>query len=144
MEEKKSAAKATAVKKDKYIYGKGARKTSVAQVRLFKNGKGEITVNGKKLDEYFPTDVFQTILISPLKLTNHDKNVDLDIKTSGGGKNSQAEACRHGISRALEILDKELRPSLKAEGFLTRDPRVKERKKPGLRRARRAPQWSKR
>lgn len=144
MEEKKSTAKTTAVKKDKYIYAKGARKTSVAQVRLFKSGKGEITVNGKKSTEYFPTEVQQTAILSPLKLTNHDKNVDLDIKTSGGGMNSQAEACRHGIARALEILDKELRPSLKAEGFLTRDPRVKERKKPGLRRARRAPQWSKR
>lgn len=145
MEEKKpTATKAAAVKKDKYIYAKGARKTSVAQVRLYQGGKGEITVNGKKSIEYFPTEVEQTVILSPLKLTGHDKDVDLDIKTCGGGMNSQAEACRHGIARVLEILDKELRPALKAAGFMTRDPRVKERKKPGLRRARRAPQWSKR
>jgi small subunit ribosomal protein S9 len=144
MEEKKSIVKAVAAKKDRYLYAKGARKTSVAQVRLFKGGQGEITVNGKKSLEYFPTEVEQTILISPLKVTSHEKDVDLEIKTSGGGMNSQAEACRHGIARVLELLDKELRPVLKAEGFLTRDPRVKERKKPGLRRARRAPQWSKR
>lgn len=127
----------------KYIYGKGGRKSAVAGCRLIK-GKGVFTVNGKDYKEYFPTQDLQEVFTNPLRTTNHEKDVDLIIKTSGGGTMGQVEACRHGISRALEILDPELRKVLKAEGFLKRDPRSKERKKPGLRRARRAPQWSKR
>lgn len=130
--------------KDKYIYAKGGRKTAVAQVRLFKGGKGEITVNGIDLNEYFTTYEMQETVKSPLIATGQEKAFDFSIKTSGSGKSSQSEACRHAIARALETVDSAFRPALKARGFLTRDPRVKERKKPGLRRARRAPQWSKR
>jgi small subunit ribosomal protein S9 len=130
------------IKKDT-ITTKGARKTANANVRLTK-GKGIITINGKALNLYFPRPDLQEMVLKPLKLTGHDKDVDLSLKVKGSGQVSQAGACRHAISRALEILDPELRAVLKAEGFMTRDPRVKERKKPGLRRARRAPQWSKR
>lgn len=130
--------------KKKYIYAKGGRKTATAQIRLFENGKGSIEVNGKKLKEYFRTADLQRVVLSPLVLTNHIKDLDFTIKTHSGGQQGQAGACRHGISRALVLLDKELRPALKAEGFMKRDPRVKERKKPGLKRARKAPQWSKR
>jgi len=128
----------------RYIYAKGGRKTSISQCRLFKNGKGEFTVNGKDYKEYFPGDSLQGTFLAALEITGHRKDVDISIKVHGGGKNSQAGACRHSIARALEIGDGELRPQLKAEGFLRRDPRVKERKKPGLKSARRAPQWSKR
>lgn len=128
----------------KYIYGKGARKSSVAQVRLYEKGKGGVEVNGLKLKEYFKTVALQDVFLSPLKLTNHLKDLDVTVKVHSGGQQGQADACRHAISRALVALDKELRPALKAEGFLTRDPRVKERKKPGLKRARKSPQWSKR
>lgn len=150
-ETKKTAAKAgqavaktaTPAKKEKFIYGKGSRKTAVAQVRLFLKGQGEITINGKKLVEYFTPELVDLIL-KPLTATNHQKSVDITIRAHGGGKSSQAEACRHGIARALVLLNSDYRPVLKAEGFMTRDPRSKERKKPGLKRARRAPQWSKR
>ena len=145
MEEKKKTTTAKVIRnKDEYIYAKGGRKTAVAQVRLFLGGKGEITVNGLDYKIYFPTLVMQNNLTSPLALSNREKTVNLSLKVSGSGKSSQSEAARHAISRALEKVDKELRPALKAQGFLTRDPRVKERKKPGLKRARRAPQWSKR
>lgn len=136
-EEKKTISK-------KYIYAKGARKSSVAQVRLYEKGKGNIEVNGLKLKEYFKTDQLQDIVLSPLKLSSHLKDLDVTIKVHSGGQQGQAGACRHALSRALTALDKELRPALKAEGFMTRDPRVKERKKPGLKRARKSPQWSKR
>jgi len=128
----------------KYIYGKGARKTAVAQVRLYEKGKGSIEVNGRKFKDYFKTAELQRVVVSPLKLTDHLKDFDITIKTHSGGQQGQADACRHGISRALILFDKELRPALKAEGFLKRDPRVKERKKPGLKGARKSPQWSKR
>lgn len=128
----------------KYIYAKGARKSSLAQVRLYEKGKGSVEINGLKLKEYFKTPALQDVAVSPLKLTSHLKDLDITIKVHSGGQQGQADACRHAISRALIILDKELRPALKAEGFLTRDPRVKERKKPGLKRARKSPQWSKR
>ena len=138
MEKKKT------INKKKYIYAKGGRKSAVAQCRLFKNGKGKFLVNDKDYKEYFSTNELQEIFLSPLVLTGHDKDIDLSIKTQGGGIKGQLGACRHAVSRALEGLDNTLRPALKAEGFLRRDPRVKERKKPGLKRARRAPQWSKR
>lgn len=137
-EEKKTTTK------KKYLYGKGGRKTAVAQVRLYEKGKGSIEVNGRKFKEFFKTTDLQETVLSPLKLTGHLKDVDLTIKVHSGGQAGQAGAARHGISRALVLLDKELRPALKAEGFMKRDPRVKERKKPGLKRARKAPQWSKR
>ena len=130
------------IKKDT-ITAKGARKTANCNARMTK-GKGEIIINGKALNLYFPRLDLQETVLKPLRLTGHEKNLDLSLKVKGGGQVAQAGACRHAISRALEILDPELRAALKAEGFMTRDPRVKERKKPGLRRARRAPQWSKR
>ncbi len=133
----------TAIKNKKYIYSRGGRKTAVAQCRLQK-GKGKFLVNGLDYKEYFRTEHLQGIFLDPLRITNHLKDIELSLKAHSGGIGGQAEACRHAISRGLEILDGSLRPILKAEGFLKRDPRVKERKKPGLKRARRAPQWSKR
>lgn len=128
----------------KYIYAIGKRKTAVAQVRLFAKGKGEVTINSKKSTEFLPDFELQGKILSPLKLVGLDKKVDILVLVKGGGKRGQAEAIRHGIARALEKLDKELRKNLKVAGFLKRDARIKERKKPGLKRARRAPQWSKR
>ncbi len=129
--------------KGKYISAIGRRKTAIAQVRLYKKGEGIIVVNDQEFDKYFP-EVYTKIVIQPIKLTGHLKDLNFSIKVSGGGKKSQAEAIRHGISRALVEMDKELKPSLKAKGWLTRDARRKERKKPGLKKARKAPQWSKR
>ncbi|MFA5124257.1 MAG: 30S ribosomal protein S9 [Patescibacteria group bacterium] len=128
----------------KFFYGRGGRKTSSANVRLYLKGKGEIIVNNLDYKVYFPTKDLQDVVLKPLVLTGHDKNTTVSIHVAGGGKNGQAAASRHGIARALEQLNPELRPAMKAEGLMTRDPRVKERKKPGLKRARRAPQWSKR
>lgn len=149
--EKKSVAKPAEIKaetkeksKEKYFYGRGGRKTAIARVRLFLKGKGEITVNELPFEEYFPTKDMQNAVLKPLILTGHEKNTDLSIRVVGGGKIAQSEAVRHGLARALVLLNPDLRPILKAEGFMTRDPRVKERKKPGLKRARRAPQWAKR
>lgn len=122
----------------------GRRKTSTAQVRLYPNGKGKIEINGKDYKEYFPYFEYNTKVTDPLKLTSKRNDFDFTIKVKGGGVLGQAEACRHGISRALIKFNDEYKTQLKAEGYLTRDPRAKERKKPGLRRARRAPQWSKR
>ncbi|MFH1427141.1 MAG: 30S ribosomal protein S9 [Patescibacteria group bacterium] len=129
--------------KGKYIKAIGRRKTSVAQVRLYKQGKGNIIINNLKLNKYF--DVFDTIIISqPLKLAGRLRDLDFSIVVKGGGKRGQAEAARHGIARALVLFDEELKKLLKAKGWLTRDSRKKERKKPGLKKARKAPQWSKR
>jgi len=136
--------KKTTTKKSKSVYAKGGRKTATCQAFIFQGGKGDIKINGKDMKEYFPTDNVQNIVKSALVAVAMDKAVDVTIKVSGGGTFSQAGACRHAISRALEIINPEFRPVLKALGFMTRDPRVKERKKPGLKGARRAPQWSKR
>ncbi|MDD2807792.1 MAG: 30S ribosomal protein S9 [Patescibacteria group bacterium] len=127
-----------------YLYAVGRRKTSVARVRLFKKGEGKITVNEKNVDEYFPTLELREIVRQPLVVVGKIKEFDITIKTTGGGSHGQAEACRHGISRVLQLFDKDLRKTLKPHGYLKRDPRRKERKKPGLKRARRAPQWAKR
>lgn len=127
-----------------YLYAVGRRKKSVARVRLFKKGEGKITVNGKECDKYFPSFQLQQIIRQPLEAVGKLKEVDLSIKVAGGGAHGQAEAARHGIARALVILEKDLRKVLKPYGYLRRDPRRKERKKPGLKRARRAPQFSKR
>lgn len=134
----------TIVSKEKYFYGRGGRKNATAQARIYLKGKGELIVNNKKFVEYFPTRELQETVLKPLVLTNHEKTVDVTLRAVGGGKVGQSEACRHAIARALELLNPELRPVMKAEGLMTRDPRVKERKKPGLKRARRAPQWAKR
>ena len=123
--------------------GTGRRKESIARVRLMA-GKGEIVVNGKKLDEYFGSEILKVIVNQPFAVTNTIGKYDVIIKVIGGGLTGQAGAIRHGISRALLQADADYRPTLKKEGFLTRDPRMKERKKYGLKAARRAPQFSKR
>lgn len=129
--------------KGRYISVLGKRKTSVAQVRLYKNGRGIIIINSLQLNQYF--DVDKVIIVNqPLKLTGHLRDLDFSILVKGGGKSGQVEAIRHGLTRALIIFDNKLRDALKAKGWLTRDSRRKERKKPGLKKARRAPQWSKR
>jgi small subunit ribosomal protein S9 len=121
----------------------GRRKTAPARVRITK-GKGVITVNGKTLQEYFPYFEWQDMIFAPLKTVGEDKNFDVSSKVQGGGKMGQAVAVQHGIARALVMFNEDYKKSLKTTGYLTRDPRSKERKKPGLKRARRAPQWSKR
>ena len=123
--------------------GTGRRKKSIARVSL-SEGKGEIIVNGKKLDEYFGTEILKVIVNQPFNVTNTVGKYDVVCKVVGGGFTGQAGAIRHGISRALLEANGEYRPSLKANGFLTRDPRMKERKKYGLKKARKAPQFSKR
>ena len=127
-----------------YYYGTGRRKTSVAQVRIYKDGKGEFTVNDREVNDYFPLKEMIETINSPFKITSTAKKFDISIKVSGGGVMSQAQAVRHGISRALLKFDANLRPALKAEGFLTRDPRERERKKYGQPGARKRFQFSKR
>ena len=131
-------------KKDTNIfYGTGRRKNAVARVRIIP-GKGNITINGSTLDEYMPTEVSKIIVKQPLVVTGNEGKYDLIIKVIGGGFSGQAGAIRHGLSRALVKANIENKAALKAAGFLTRDPRMKERKKPGLKKARKAPQFSKR
>ena len=125
------------------FYGTGRRKSSVARVRILP-GKGEIVINGKNLDEYATTDVTKTIIKQPLVVTNNEGKFDMIVKVIGGGLSGQAGAIRHGLARALVKANEENKPALKAAGFLTRDPRMKERKKYGLKKARKAPQFSKR
>lgn len=126
----------------KYFYANGKRKTSTARVRLY-NGAGAITVNDKKANEYFVKSAIGLIK-SPFKLVGLDQKFDVIAVITGGGMNSQAEALRHGIAKALLVSDASLRPTLKKAGMLTRDSRMKERKKFGLKRARKGPQFSKR
>ena len=123
--------------------GTGRRKNSIARVRLV-NGNGSITVNGKELNEYFGVETLKVIVKQPLTATNTLDKFDVACNVKGGGISGQAGAIRHGIARALNEANAELRPALKSNGFLTRDPRMKERKKYGLKAARRAPQFSKR
>jgi len=130
--------------KKSYIFAVGRRKTAVARVRLIKKGDNKIVVNAKDYQKYFPTFILQGLLTKPIKLAGLSEKIDFSIKVSGGGKNSQAEAVQLGIARSLILLDKELKSKLKKANLLKRDSRKKERKKPGLKRARRAPQWSKR
>ena len=124
-------------------YGTGRRKSSVARVRLVA-GEGNIIVNGRNVEEYFNYETLIRDVKQPLVLTNNEAKYDVIVKVEGGGFTGQAGAIRHGVSRALLKADAELRPALKKEGFLTRDARMKERKKYGLKAARRAPQFSKR
>ncbi len=126
-----------------YFYGTGRRKSSVARVRVY-NGNGKITINNRDIDNYFGLETLKVIVRQPLALTNNSDKFDVVCTVEGGGVTGQAGAIRHGISRALLQADAELRPELKKAGFLTRDPRMKERKKYGLKGARRAPQFSKR
>ena len=133
-----------AKKSDKIVFlGTGRRKKSIARVRLV-DGKGSITINGKALEEYFGTDVLKVIVKQPLVATNTLDKYDVICTVNGGGLSGQAGAVRHGIARALNEANIEYRPALKSAGFLTRDPRMKERKKYGLKKARKAPQFSKR
>jgi small subunit ribosomal protein S9 len=121
----------------------GRRKRAVARVR-FRPGNGQITVNGRDVKDYFPSETHRMVLTEPLRVTSTDEVYDVDATIFGGGATGQAEALRLGISRALSQLDGDLRSGLKKEGFLTRDPRKKESKKYGLKKARKAPQYSKR
>ena len=130
--------------KKPYHYGTGRRKSSVARVHLFPNGTGAITINGRDIDDYFGLETLKLIVRQPLDTTDLLGKVDIVCTVAGGGVTGQAGAIRHGISRALLEMNAEYRPALKAAGFLTRDPRMKERKKYGLKAARRAPQFSKR
>ena len=131
-------------KTDKIVfYGTGRRKSSIARVRLVE-GKGAITINGKNIDEYLGTDTLKVIVRQPLTATNTTDKYDVICSVQGGGFTGQAGAIRLGIARALLEANSEYRPTLKAAGFLTRDPRAKERKKYGLKKARKAPQFSKR
>ena len=127
-----------------YHYGTGRRKSSVARVRVYENGTGNITINGRDIDNYFGLDTLKMVVRQPLVSTDLLGKVDVVVTVCGGGVTGQAGAIRHGISRALLLVNGEFRPTLKAAGFLTRDPRMKERKKYGLKAARRAPQFSKR
>ena len=126
-----------------YFYGTGRRKSSVARVRLVP-GTGVVTINNRDIDDYFGLDTLKLVVRQPLVTTDLVGKVDIDVTVAGGGVSGQAGAIRHGVSRALLGLNAEYRATLKAAGFLTRDPRMKERKKYGLKAARRAPQFSKR
>ena len=129
--------------KTPYFYGTGRRKSSVARVRLYK-GTGKVTINDRDIDDYFGPETLKTIVRQPLVATGTADKYDVLVNVQGGGYTGQAGAIRHGISRALLEVDGDYRPTLKKEGYLTRDPRMKERKKYGLKAARRAPQFSKR
>ena len=130
--------------KKPYLYGTGRRKSSVARVHLFPGGSGAITINGRDIDEYFGLDTLKMVVRQPLELTGNTGRVDIVATVAGGGVSGQAGALRHGIARALLLVSEDNRPVLKRAGLLTRDPRMKERKKYGLKAARRAPQFSKR
>ena len=127
----------------KYSLGVGKRKTAVALVRIYEQGKGQVFVNNEKMDSYFFGILLESAL-SPLTLTGKSESFDITVKIEGGGVAAQSDAMRHGIARALVEYDADLRSLLKKAGYLTRDARVKERKKPGLKGARRSPQWAKR
>ena len=125
------------------FYGTGRRKSSIARVRLVE-GTGKITINGKDIEEFFVLETLKVIVRQPLTVTNTTPKYDIIATVKGGGFTGQAGAIRHGIARALNEANSEYRPALKSNGFLTRDPRMKERKKYGLKKARKAPQFSKR
>lgn len=126
-----------------YFYGTGRRKSSVARVRVY-NGTGNITINDRPIDDYFGLETLKLLVRQPVNLTGTTDKFDIVCRVSGGGVTGQAGAIRHGLARALLQVDESMRPILKKAGFLTRDPRMKERKKYGLKGARRAPQFSKR
>ncbi len=129
---------------EKYIRALGRRKTATAVVRMYPNGSNVFTVNGKKSSEYFPTEELQKIIHDPITKAKIAEKYDIVVTAKGGGIHSQAEAVRHGIARVLATLDEETKGKVKKLGFLKRDPRAKERRKFGLKKARKAPQWSKR
>ena len=131
-------------KKKVQFWGTGRRKKAIARVRLIPDGSGAITINKRSLDEYFGLDTLKLIVRQPHELTGSSAKYDIIVNVHGGGFTGQAGAIRHGISRALVLADEDTKAALKKAGFLTRDPRAKERKKYGLKKARRAPQFSKR
>ena len=126
-----------------YFYGTGRRKSSVARVRIYQ-GTGKVTINDRDIDDYFGLETLKLIVRQPLAVAGVEGKFDIVVRVAGGGVSGQAGAIRHGLSRALLVYDENLRGELKKAGFLTRDPRMKERKKYGLKAARRAPQFSKR
>ncbi len=131
--------------KGEYYYGMGRRKTAVARVRLYPNGDGSITVNGKSNRLYFgQRDAVTSVMTAPLRLLDLGNDYNMTVRVLGGGITGQAGAIRHAVARALVRVNPEWKPTLRKAGFLTRDPRMKERKKPGLKRARKAPQYTKR
>ena len=135
---------ARVAKKDTTVFmGTGRRKTSIARVRIMP-GKGNFTINGKDINDYLNTDVLRTLAKQPFAVSGTEGKFDTIVKVEGGGLSGQAGAIRHGIARALVEADEANKPAIKAAGLLTRDPRMKERKKPGLKKARKAPQFSKR
>lgn len=142
--EKKESAVPLKAKAVKYCEAIGRRKRAIARVRLFAKGETFFLINGKPLQEYFPSQDLQLIVKEAQTLMGYLDNFGMEARVSGGGSHSQAEAIRHGVARSLVLFDPESRKKLKKAGYLKRDPRVKERKKPGLKRARRAPQWAKR
>ena len=127
-----------------YFYGTGRRKSSVSRVRVYPNGTGAITINGRDIEEYFGLDTMKLIVRQPFAVTDTLGKFDVEVTVVGGGFTGQAGAIRHGLARALVKANEEYKAALKKAGFLTRDPRMKERKKYGLKAARRAPQFSKR
>lgn len=135
---------AKAAKKKVQFWGTGRRKKAVARVRLIPGGSGNIIINGRTIDDYCDLDTLKLVIRQPLVLTGKESAYDVFVNVSGGGFTGQAGAIRHGIARALIASEPELRPAVKKEGYLTRDPRMKERKKYGLKKARKAPQFSKR
>ena len=130
--------------KKPYFYGTGRRKSSVARVHLFASGTGKVTINGRDIDDYFGLETLKLIVRQPFAVTSTEGKFDIEATVSGGGVTGQAGAVRHGVARAMLLVDETYRTALKAAGLLTRDPRMKERKKYGLKAARRAPQFSKR
>ena len=136
------AKKATSKKAQ--FWGTGRRKKSIARVRIIPEGTGKIVINGKGLDEYFDLETLKIIVKQPLTLTETENKFDVYANVYGGGSTGQAGAIRHGIARAMVMFNEEFKPAIKSAGFLTRDPRMKERKKYGLKKARKAPQFSKR
>lgn len=132
-----------AKKENNVFYGTGRRKNAIARVRLVE-GTGKVTINGKDIDEFFGLETLKVIVRQPLTVTNTTAKYDVIVTVKGGGFTGQAGAIRHGIARALNEANAEYRPALKSNGFLTRDSRMKERKKYGLKKARKAPQFSKR
>ncbi len=135
---------AKTAKKKVQFWGTGRRKKAVARVRLIPGGSGNIVINGRSIDDYCDLDTLKLVIRQPLVLTGKESQYDVFVNVTGGGFTGQAGAIRHGIARALIASEPELRPAVKKEGYLTRDPRMKERKKYGLKKARKAPQFSKR
>ncbi len=133
-----------ATAQQEYYYGTGKRKTSIAKVRLYLEDDGTILVNGKPMDEYFNWLPWQGIINEPFQVSDTVNRFRVVARVLGGGVNSQAQAIRHGIARALVVYDETLKPALRRQGLITRDARIKESKKYGLKRARRAPQYTKR